>query len=442
MNSKHPFKESILPVLAKLGIRMAVFVVLFLLANWVYEKTIYPSERYQFSRVAGKLDSALKSCDVVYLGESSNTSFNPWTDTLGYSVSQWLKYYFDSNVVVDGVSHDGYHIGMFRKMLDLLPSKGRNGKQPTLVVTVYMRSFGPAATFNPNEASNQQEAVFYSQRLPLLNRMYVSLHHYDNRNSLEMEREKFRWWRTHSLQKATDKLSTEKSSREFKGMDGFPTTKSWFSTLSGQNYELPQEIRNMADAYIKEFGWVMDDNNPRLQDLKAMVEECSSKKVNLVLLLLAPNRAHADSLFGSTLTQYIDYNLDFLRDRIATWQKNIEQEMGDCGTDYPALILVDIPKLYQENYGSFPSSAHYTDQFFPTEHVDAHVRGFISAQLAWSLRNLHRLKTGGNGQNYQSGYLNNGQTIFRITPSKNNTLNPELSMPTSDSMMRLWRNKK
>jgi len=104
--------------------------------------------------------------------------------------------------------------------------------------------------------------------------------------------------------------------------------------------------------------------------------------------------------------------------------------------------LVDIPKLYQENYGSFPSSAHYTDQFFPTEHVDAHVRGFISAQLAWSLRNLHRLKTGGNGQNYQSGYLNNGQTIFRITPSKNNTLNPELSMPTSDSMMRLWRNKK
>ena len=442
MSNHNPTSDSLISVLIRVIQRVAVFAILFLLCNWAYQRTLYPSERYKFSKVAGKLDSALGSSDVVYLGESSNTSFNPWTDTLGYSVSEWLQYYFDSQVVVKGVSHDGYHIGMFRKMLGLLPEKGKNGKQPTVIVTVNMRSFGPAATFNPNEASNQQEAVFYSRRLPLLNRIYVSLHHYDNRNSLEMEREKFRWWRTHSIQKAPHVLSTEKSARVFKGMDEFPTTKSWFAAMSQRHYEMPQEIRNMADAYIKEFGWVMDDDNPRLLDLKAMVDECSLKKVNLVLLLLVPNRAHADSLFGETLTQYIDYNLDFLRDRISTWQKEKEQEMGDCATDYSSLVLVDIPKLYLENFGSFPSSSHYTDQFFPTEHVDAHVRGFISAQLAWAMRNLHPTKPKLNGYGANFGLLNGKDTIPLLIPNKNNSLNPDLEMPTSDSMMHLWRNKR
>ncbi|MFN5889762.1 MAG: hypothetical protein ACK448_05150 [Bacteroidota bacterium] len=438
-------KNSLLLVFVGLVKRFAVFIVLFFLANWIYEQTLYPKERYQFSRVAGKLDSALRQSDIVYLGESSNTSFNPWTDTLGYSVSQWLQYYFDSSVQVTGVSHDGYHVGMFQKMLGLLPDRGKNGKMPTLVVTVNMRSFGPAATFNPNEASNQQEAVFYSHRLPLLNRVYVSLHHYDNRNSLEMEREKFRWWRTHSLGIAIDKLSKESGLHQFE--NSYTTSKQWFGALSMQNYELPQEIRNMADAYVKEFAWVMNDDNPRLQDLKSLVQQCSEKNVNLVLLLLMPNRAHADSLFGQQLTQYIDYNLEFLRDRIATWQREIEKKRGDCATGSGGLTLVDIPTLYFKNYGYFPSSAHYTDQFFPTEHVDAHVRGFIAAQVANGLGNTYKKSTFSHVDSNVSVFWSlreiqwNGCKIPFYKPVKNNWLNPELTMPTSDSMMGLWRKK-
>ena len=74
-------KNSLQQVFIGLLKRFAVFVSLFFLVNWVYEQTLYPKERFQFSRVAGKLDSALKQSDIVYLGESSNTSFNPWTDT-------------------------------------------------------------------------------------------------------------------------------------------------------------------------------------------------------------------------------------------------------------------------------------------------------------------------------------------------------------------------
>ncbi len=428
-------KESIGPVLVGVIKRFLVFGIVFFLVNWIYKVTLYPEERYKFSRVAGQLDTAFKTSDIVYLGESSNTSFNPWTDTLGYSVSQWLQYYFDSSVRVTGVSHDGYHVGMFRKMLGLLPERGKNGRMPTLVVTVNMRSFGPAATFNPNEASNQQEAVFYSHRLPLLNRIFVSLHHYDNRNSLEMEREKFRWWRTHDL------TLEDESGMSLIG-NTYSTCKSWFGDLSTKNYELPQEIRNMADAYVKEFAWIMDNDNPRLQDLKLMVEECNEKRVNLVLLLLVPNRAHADSLFGKQLTQYIDYNLEFLRSKIRQWRREIETKQGDCASGLGELTLVDIPALYQKNYGSFPSSSHYTDQFFPTEHVDAHVRGFIALQLAWALHEEFSLPKSQHWviNTTEIGAVSDTKRQL-VIPPKNNTLNPLLRMPTSDSMMLLWRKK-
>jgi hypothetical protein len=186
----------------------------------------------------------------------------------------------------------------------------------------------------------------------------------------------------------------------------------------------------------------MDNDNPRLQDLKLMVEECNEKRVNLVLLLLVPNRAHADSLFGKQLTQYIDYNLEFLRSKIRQWRREIETKQGDCASGLGGLTLVDIPALYQKNYGSFPSSSHYTDQFFPTEHVDAHVRGFIAYQLAQALRvNYFQSKTNQN-RKVGSDTFNEGYAKFpMIIPAKNNTLNPDLHMPTSDSMMSLWRKK-
>ncbi len=435
MNRIRTIASSLGPILWRILQRFLVFGILFLVVNGVYERTIYPQERYKFSKVAGLLDSAFRSSDIVYLGESSNTSFNLWTDTLGYSVSQWLQYYFDSSVRVTGVSHDGYHVGMFRKMLGLLPKQGKNGRMPTLVVTVNMRSFGPAATYNPNEASNQQEAVFYTHRLPLLSRMFVSLHHYDNRNSLEMEREKFRWWRTHALN------LWDESGMTLIG-NTYLTTKSWFGDLSTKNFELPQEIRNMADAYVKEFAWIMDNDNPRLRDLKMMVEECNNRRVNFVLLLLAPNRAHADSLFGKQLTQYIDYNLEFLRSSFRKWQREIETKQGNCAAGLAGLTMVDIPALYQKNYGSFPSSNHYTDQFFPTEHVDAHVRGFIALQLAWALKNEYSFPKSQHWELNTSDKGTLNDTKFKLViPPKNNTLNPSLRMPTSDSMMLLWRKK-
>ena len=183
----------------KVLLRLAVGVLVFFVANiWYVSSGLRNEERLKFSPVAGKLDSAFLSGDVVYLGESSNTSFNPWTDTFGYSVSEFLQMYLPQNRV-RGVSHDGYHVGLFSQMLGLMPAHWSDSSRKTVVITVNMRSFGPSAMFNGNEASNQQEAIFYSHRMALLNRVFVSLHHYDSRDAREMERAKTQWFRTKDL---------------------------------------------------------------------------------------------------------------------------------------------------------------------------------------------------------------------------------------------------
>ena len=62
--------------------RLLIGVVLFFVLNFIYEKTLYPSDLKKYSSVKTQIDTAFQDGDIIYLGESSNTSFNPWTDTL------------------------------------------------------------------------------------------------------------------------------------------------------------------------------------------------------------------------------------------------------------------------------------------------------------------------------------------------------------------------
>ena len=366
-----------------------------------------------------------------------------------------MQYYFGGGVKVTGISHDGYHVGMFRKMLNLITDERLKRQPLTVVVTVNMRTFGPAATFSANEASNQQEAVFYSRRLPLVNRVYVSLHHYDNRNAMEMEREKSRWWRSQDLRFSQGKLTGESEIVAFQGMENIPNTRSWIELMAGKNYDLPSEVRNMADAYIKEFAWVMDDQNPRLNELKGMVDACKERNINLVCLILMPNRAHAESILGDQLAQYIDYNLAFLRDRLEQWQKAWDAKTGDCATGVSTLRVVDIPALYEKAYGGFAGGEHYTDQYYPTEHVDAHLRGFIAAAVAKTVgedANLHYVFAKDIGD---KKLLNNCEIAHQwqgksaddlgfnvLVPAKNNMPNFAIKMPYADSLLRIWQEKR
>ncbi|MDA0783258.1 MAG: hypothetical protein O2814_01810 [Bacteroidetes bacterium] len=413
-------------------LRLLVGVVVFFAANfWYVSSGLYRQELAKFSPMAAKLDSAFGNGDVVYLGESSNTSFNPWTDTFGYSVSEFLQMYLPQNRV-KGVSHDGYHVGLFSQMLGLMPEHWADSGRKTVVITVNMRSFGPSAMFNGNEASNQQEAIFYSHRTALLNRVYVSLHHYDNRDSREMERAKTQWFRTKDLRIGSGSGQHYGSTHGGSGLQAagetwyyHNTVKWWLRDLQRQFAPVSGDadlarVMPMAEAYLKEFAFLLDEENPRVQALEAIVAKCKQEQVNVVFVLLMPNFDHAHRLFGEELTQLMDYNMDFLRKRFAGWEK--EYDKGDFKVGY-----VDVQRLY----GDWAGGQHYTDQWYPTEHVDAHIRQFIAQKtaekiLAFQYRD--RIQTGVTKP-----------MVPEIKPSVNNQPNWSIKMPLADTCLQSWK---
>lgn len=390
-----------LPVwISKLASRLGAFALFALLLNAAYTRYLFKADVQRYSPVKSHIDSAFAEADIVYLGESSNTSFNPWTDTLTESIAEFMQLHLDAQLAlgaslkgspgsrIRAVTHASYHPGLFRQMLNL-----RGERKPLIVVTVNLRTCGPSAEFSGNEASNQQEALFYSTRPALLTRAYLSLHHYDNRSAAEMERLKRQYWRSKNLNE--------------KGCQApFGTTRDWLDNLAATHYELDPKVRNMADAYVKEFAFLLNEHSARVQDLKAIVEECQEAGLPVMFHLLPPNYAHAEALFGGpeepgNLVQYIDRNRQFLLRQFENW----------------GVRCMDNSQLGRgvENQGH-----HYTDQWYPTEHYDAGIRQAIGQSLALAL-------------------VDKGSDSLFMKPAARNRPNPNIPMPLADTLLNRWR---
>jgi hypothetical protein len=331
-----------------------------------------------------------------------------------------------------------------------------NSLRKTVVITVNMRSFGPSAMFNGNEASNQQEAIFYSNRMALLNRVFVSLHHYDNRDSREMERAKTQWFRTKDLRlkggvgnhyfntHADGNMKPEGEEWYYHN-----TVKWWLRDLQRQFAPVSGDkdlarVMPMAEAYLKEFAFLLDEENPRVQALDAIVEKCKRGQVNVVFVLLMPNFDHANRLFGKELVDLMNYNMDFLRKRFEGWSKQYNK--GEFHVEY-----VDVQRAYAtdhlasylngksndvgvgtEGNPSFDwaGGQHYTDQWYPTEHVDAHIRQFIAQKTAEKILEI-QWRT-----RIQMGVTKPMPAV--VKPTVNNWPNWNIKMPLADTCLATW----
>jgi len=412
-------------LLAKWILPRFIGILVFLIGlNEVYRVTLWEKDVRQFSRVRNRIDSAFNSGADIYLGESSNTSFNPWTDTLNESISDFLQYYFPERKI-EAVTHEGYHPGLFRQMLELLPKLPKDSVR-TIWLGVNLRTCGPSAIYSGNEASNQREALYYSNRPPLLTRIFMGLHFYDNRNEKERERLKFQWWRTREL-------NVRKGNKV-----PYATSLEWIDAVA-RNYDtlLHEDIKGMMGAYIKEFAFVLDENNPRLQDLKEIVQICRSKGWKLIYHILPPNRYHTawlftsenpvvrvdDSLIASPtryelppsiLLELIDYNYAFMRRKFFEWGV----EVVDNFTLKEALL--DNAKF---------RGSYFTDQWYPTEHYNSVIRLAIAEKLAFQEL-----------EGDSSAWLIRTQRV-RNQLRKNNYPNWEIVMPLSDPEGRGYRSQ-
>lgn len=241
-----------------------------------------------------------------------------------------------------------------------------------------LRTCGPSAMYSGNEAANQQEALFYSNRLPLLTRIFLSLHNYDNRNEAERELLKIQFWRKHNLRLGPDVNIPQ-------------TPKKWLDHI--ENSGRIDTWRHMADAYVKEFGFILNEDNQRVKDLDQIVAVCKEKNIGLIFHLLPENRDYARLLFGNQLVNIMDKNAHFLIQHF--YNRNVR---------------------VVNNY-NISNYTQYTDQWYPTEHFNGALRKDIAERIALEIVNLKAI---------------NSQLHFK----QNNFPNWDIKQPMADTMLK------
>lgn len=330
--------------------RLVYIGLLFLGCNFFYSKYLWPVELKKEAPLMIKLTEEAKKSDVIYFGESSNFSFNPYTDTLSYSISEFLQLRFPEKRITH-ISHSAYHAGLFLSFIKQIPE---NSRVKTVVVTMNMRTFDEAALHSPLEPFLQKQRVYYSNRPPLMSRLFLTLKYYDNRDSMTHERDKFRAWRTNRI----DKKGFQKE---------FKTLRQWMDAPKfGDNKWPPSPKRIITDHYVKAFAFLIDESNPRIAEYDEIVRVCKRKKLNLIFVLLPENVDYARALFGEDLLAYMFYNRNFLANRYG----HMEAMVADA---FESVRGVD-----------------FTEQFWTSEHYNQTGRMAVADKISGLLeRCLH-----------------------------------------------------
>ncbi len=318
----------------KLAIKIILTCATFFLLNEIYSWHHFDED---VARFADQYHQVLKvkDADVIYFSASSNFGPDDGSETHPLKISQILSNLLGGAIQVEAVNKPASHLGSFNNYLALLPE---NATCETLVVTVNLRSFGPDWIHSELETSLNQAAVFYNQRPALFNRLLLSLRAYDDRSISERQALRNEAWNNAPL--------------PFEAP--MHNVTSWCAVEKWGDWRNPK--RQLADQFIKQYGFVIDAQNPRVKDLSSLIERAKARKMQLVLHLLPENLERADELVGNELTSLMRENAAWLQE---TYKEDV--------------IWIDNLDLLGDK--------HFRDRDFPTEHYDADGRLRIAERI-------------------------------------------------------------
>ncbi|MBR9861208.1 hypothetical protein GYB22_10780 [bacterium] len=328
--------------LISIPIKLLLVIALLVGFNWVYTQYFWVDDLKKYdAHVLLDLWSKQDTCDVIYLGESSNFSIHP-NDTQRYSISTLIG--IESGYRVGSLNKGAYHAGIYIPLIQRIESETVH----TVIVTLNLRTLNQATIHAPIETSLQKQARLFKLNPPLLNRVLLTLNAYDDKDVTE--RDKAMWYEW-----TYDTLKSQEV--EFPA----PTIKKWceLPKFVDENGEQDMEKRTLADHYIKAYAFQIDSNeNPRMQELDEITRICKEKGYRLIFNFLAENTEYADSLVGEPLVWLMRQNRDIL-----------VQYLESRGAE-----VVD-------NLEAVPGK-HYTDQNWTTEHYDEVGRQIIANRVA------------------------------------------------------------
>lgn len=299
-------------------------------SNWLYTLHHFNVDVSKFADQYHQIHK-VQHADVIYLSASSNFGPSDGSEEHPYKVSQLLGKLLPTQKRIEAINKPAAHANCFLHYLETLPT---NAEAETIVVAMNLRSFGPDWRHSEAEASLQQANVFYNKRPAVLNRFLLALKAYDDRDAAAHQALRDKEWAKNQLPFTAPRN----------------TVNSWCELEKWGDWKNPK--RQLADQFIKQYGFVIDNHNPRVQDFEKIIHWAKTSKKHLVLHILPENLELAEQLVGYELTALMKENKNWLLNHFK---------------DKEIIIIDNLDLLADE---------HFRDRDFPTEHYD-----FIGRQL-------------------------------------------------------------
>jgi hypothetical protein len=326
----------------KISARILLLLIIVIVSNYLYKYTFYKQDVIDNSLLTGKLQNGIENSDILFFSASPNKAY-PKEDKDRRSISKILDDILPKYSVTS-IDTGAIHAGVYKKLIQLIPN---DNNLKYVVVNMNYRSFGVLWMMSSLENAIAKQSVFYANRPILINRFLQGLNYYEAISKNERQFIIQQSWRNKTLPYLAPK----------------DNVKHWCATEKWGHWTNPK--RGMADHYIKNYAFVIDESNQRIKDFDEIVEICKSKKIKLIYNVLGENIENAKYLVDSDLTNLMLDNKNYLIERYSS----------------KGVIMVD-------NFDKIPDSCFY-ERDFPTEHYSFTGRAILAENIAKEITKLN-----------------------------------------------------
>ena len=321
--------------------------------NWVYSKWFFEKDLLEHSDIIELPRQVVAdSCQVVYLGESSNNTYG-YAESDHRKISAMVSAYFPK-VRVGDMTKSASHAQTYYNMLKQVP---KDAPVETVIVTMNLRSFDAGWIYSRLETALRKQIVLLQDYPPLMNRFLLAFKAYPIRSEEEWDAIARKHWKKDPL--------------DFPYDFEWNNTHQWDSAMAwggwhGFDGQRDQQLTELACHYIKSYAFQIRDDNPRIKDFDAIVDLCRERGWHLIFNLMAENVDKANELVGKDLLFLMKQNRDYLMQRYDTQE------------DVTVVNNLDLVR-----------DVNFIDQDWTTEHYYGEGRHIIAHQVAQALRRYY-----------------------------------------------------
>jgi hypothetical protein len=288
--------------LKKVILYIIVFIAVAFAADFCYVKFgLYDVDIIKCNaELIYKIDSSLNNHNTLYLGESSNFTVSE-KDSSKKSISELIEEN-DPQYKILTISKGAIHAGVFKLFIKRVKN---TSSIKTVVLTVNLRSFGINWIESDLETNLSRANILYTNYPPILKKCMLSFKAYDNQELFK--------------RKETIKSHYKNDKFKLPGLK-YETVRDWDKELFNKgvldaNGSKNQEKTDIACHFIKNYAFVIDENNPRIKDLDEIVLYCHKNNFNLIFNILPENYERAIELCGKDLEVLMRNNVEFIKNR-------------------------------------------------------------------------------------------------------------------------------